>query len=63
MIISYKFRQSSNFWYLTGIEEQDAAVILQKTSGGKGYKMYLCVKEKDTYDELWHGARYELLYH
>ncbi|CAE6439713.1 unnamed protein product [Rhizoctonia solani] len=55
--IFYKFRQSSNFWYLTGIEEQDAAVILQKTSDGRGYKMYLCVKEKDPYDELWHGAR------
>ncbi|CAE6472060.1 unnamed protein product [Rhizoctonia solani] len=53
----YKFRQSSNFWYLTGIEEQDAAIILQKTSSGKGYKMYLFVKEKDPYDELWHGAR------
>ncbi|EUC56269.1 Xaa-pro aminopeptidase [Rhizoctonia solani AG-3 Rhs1AP] len=53
----YKFRQSSNFWYLTGIEEQDAAVMLQKISDGKGYKMYLCVKEKDPYDELWHGAR------
>ncbi|KAH7344152.1 peptidase M24 [Rhizoctonia solani] len=53
----YKFRQSSNFWYLTGIEEQDAAAILQKTSDQTGYKMYLCVKEKDPYDELWHGAR------
>ncbi|CAE7216626.1 unnamed protein product [Rhizoctonia solani] len=55
--IFYKFRQSSNFWYLTGIEEQDAAMILQKTPDRKGYKMYLCVKEKDPYDELWHGAR------
>ncbi|KAJ1308278.1 hypothetical protein OPQ81_003993 [Rhizoctonia solani] len=55
--IFYKFRQSSNFWYLTGIEEQDSAVILQKTPDAKGYKMYLCVKEKDPYDELWHGAR------
>jgi hypothetical protein len=43
---------------LTGIEEQDAVIILQKTSNEKGHKMYLCVKEKDPYDELWHGPRY-----
>ncbi|ELU37364.1 peptidase M24 [Rhizoctonia solani AG-1 IA] len=53
----YKFRQSSNFWYLTGIEEQDAAILLQKTSSGKGHKTYLFVKDKDPYDELWHGPR------
>lgn len=56
---SYKFRQSSNFWYLTGIEEQEAAIILQKTSEGKGHKMWLFVQERDAYDELWHGPRYE----
>ncbi|CAE6426540.1 unnamed protein product, partial [Rhizoctonia solani] len=55
--IFYKFRQSSNFWYLTGIEEQDAAILLQKTSSGKGHKTYLFVKDKDPYDELWHGPR------
>lgn len=25
---SYKFRQASDFWYLTGFDEPDAAVIL-----------------------------------
>lgn len=25
---SYRFRQSSDFWYLTGFEEPDSAVIL-----------------------------------
>ena len=25
---SYKFRQASDFWYLTGFEEPDAALIL-----------------------------------
>jgi hypothetical protein len=25
---SYKFRQASNFWYLTGFEEPDSMLIL-----------------------------------
>lgn len=25
---SYKFRQASDFWYLTGFEEPDAALVL-----------------------------------
>ena len=29
--IFYKFRQESNFWYLTGMQEPDAALVLEKT--------------------------------
>lgn len=32
MPYSYKFRQASDFWYLTGFEEPDAAVILGELS-------------------------------
>jgi hypothetical protein len=28
---SYKFRQASDFWYLTGFEEPDSALILGKS--------------------------------
>ncbi|KAF8604460.1 peptidase M24 [Ceratobasidium sp. AG-I] len=55
--IFYKFRQASCFWYLTGIEEQDSAILLEKTSDAKGYRMHLFVKERDSYDELWNGPR------
>ena len=28
-ISSYKYRQASDFWYLTGFEEPDSAVVLR----------------------------------
>ncbi|BGP15230.1 aminopeptidase [Rhodosporidiobolus nylandii] len=55
--IFYRFRPRSNFWYLTGFEEPDSALVLQKDSSAKGYKMTLLVRPKDSYDELWNGAR------
>ncbi|KZO93766.1 peptidase M24 [Calocera viscosa TUFC12733] len=54
--IFYKFRQASDFWYLTGFEEPDSAVILEKTSDSKGYRMSLFLRPKDKYHELWEGA-------
>ena len=27
--LSYKYRQASDFWYLTGFEEPDSAVVLR----------------------------------
>lgn len=61
LLSSYKFRQASCFWYLTGIEEQDSAILLEKTSDVQGYRMHLFVKERDAYDELWNGPRYAAL--
>ncbi|GAA5975246.1 hypothetical protein JCM11641_004408 [Rhodosporidiobolus odoratus] len=55
--IFYRFRQRSNFWYLTGFEEPDSALILQKDSSSEGYRMTMFVQPKDSYDELWNGAR------
>ncbi|GAA6012092.1 hypothetical protein JCM10207_005125 [Rhodosporidiobolus poonsookiae] len=55
--IFYRFRQRSNFWYLTGFEEPDSALILQKDSSPKGYQMTLFVRPKDSYEELWNGPR------
>ncbi|CEL62250.1 X-Pro aminopeptidase [Rhizoctonia solani AG-1 IB] len=43
---------SGNILYL-----QISSIIEFLTSNEKGHKMYLCVKEKDPYDELWHGPR------
>ncbi|GAA5832022.1 hypothetical protein JCM3766R1_003690 [Sporobolomyces carnicolor] len=55
--IFYKFRQRSNLWYLTGWEEPDSVLILEKTSTTEGYKMTMFVRPKDPYDESWNGPR------
>ncbi|KAG6889042.1 hypothetical protein C0995_004325 [Termitomyces sp. Mi166 len=55
--IFYKYRQASNFWYLTGFDEPDSAVILEKTSSSRGYQMTLFCKGKDPAKEKWDGAR------
>ncbi|KAI0751632.1 peptidase M24, structural domain-containing protein [Daedaleopsis nitida] len=56
--IFYKFRQSSDFWYLTGFDEPDAAVILEKQpSNPRGYYMYMFSAGTDTMKEKWDGAR------
>ncbi|KAM0749701.1 Creatinase/aminopeptidase [Meredithblackwellia eburnea MCA 4105] len=53
--IFYKFRQATNFWYLTGWEEPDSFLVLGDDA--KGYKMTLFSPQKNPYDEMWHGAR------
>ncbi|KAF9782088.1 peptidase M24 [Thelephora terrestris] len=54
---SYKFRQASDFWYLTGFDEPDAAVILEKASSQRGYKMSLFSSGSNQEKEKWDGAR------
>lgn len=54
---SYKFRQASDFWYLTGFEEPDAAVILEKTSSSRGYRMTLFCHGSDPEQAQWDGAK------
>ncbi|TFK43119.1 peptidase M24 [Crucibulum laeve] len=56
--IFYKYRQNSDFWYLTGFEEPDSAVILEKSpSTSQGYTMTLFSTGKDSSKEKWDGAR------
>ncbi|TBU27708.1 peptidase M24, structural domain-containing protein [Dichomitus squalens] len=55
---NYKFRQSSDFWYLTGFDEPDAAVILEKRpSSPRGYYMRMFSVGTDPAKEKWDGAR------
>ncbi|TDL29014.1 peptidase M24 [Rickenella mellea] len=58
--IFYKFRQASDFWYLTGFEEPESAIILEKTSDSKGYRMTMFSQGKDAAKEKWEGARADL---
>ncbi|KAF8485194.1 peptidase M24 [Russula ochroleuca] len=54
--IFYKFRQASDFWYLTGFEEPDSALILEKNSSPRGFRMLLYSTGKDPSKEKWDGA-------
>ncbi|KDQ14198.1 hypothetical protein BOTBODRAFT_132675 [Botryobasidium botryosum FD-172 SS1] len=55
--IFYKYRQASELWYLTGLQETESAVVLEKDSSSRGYKMTLFVQSKDQRKELWEGPR------
>lgn len=51
----YPYRQNSNFYYLSGLEEDNAALLLLKTK--EGVASYLFVIKKDPQMELWNGKR------
>lgn len=49
--VEYKFRQDSDYYYLTGIEESDGILILKNS-----YKsIFVLPKDKDK--EIWTGIR------
>ena len=51
--VNYSFRQNSNFYYLTGLDEHDAALVLLKDKG-KLRSIIFC--QDKIYDyEVWHG--------
>lgn len=51
----YPYRQDSNFFYLTGFEEDNALLVLVK--GSNDTKSILFVQPKDETMELWSGKR------
>lgn len=57
--VHYPFRQDSHFFYLTGLEEADACIVLapSKTKPG-GYKFVLFLQPRDPEREMWEGERY-----
>lgn len=56
--IFYKFRQSTDFFYLTGFHEPDSILVLEsKPSIPRGYTYTLYVPPKDAHEEQWEGAR------
>ncbi|KAH9843656.1 peptidase M24 [Rhodofomes roseus] len=54
---AYKFRQDSDFWYLTGFEEPGAAFIMEKDSSSRGYRMTLFHTPSTPSTAQWDGAR------
>jgi len=51
----YRFRQSSDFLYLSGLNEPDACLVLVKTE--EAQKSILFNRAKDKLEEIWHGYR------
>ncbi len=50
---SYPFRQDSNFWYLTGINEPDCVLVVDTKKG----KSILVIPELNDYQKEWDGDR------
>src|SRR5688572_19291155 len=51
----FKFRQDSDFWYLTGFPEPDAVAVISP-SAKKPYTLY--VRPRNIEMETWFGRRY-----
>ena len=47
----FPFRQESNFWYLTGVNEPDCAMLLDLNKE----EYHLFVPERDAQYAVWHG--------
>ncbi|OZJ02425.1 hypothetical protein BZG36_04831, partial [Bifiguratus adelaidae] len=55
--VFYPFHQNTDFYYLTGFNEPDSAVILEHDNSERGYKMTMFVPPKTAEAELWDGPR------
>jgi Xaa-Pro aminopeptidase len=51
----YKFRQDSDFWYLTGFPEPDAVAVIDPQNKKAPYTLY--VRPRDPLMETWFGRR------
>ena len=52
---TYPFRQNSYFWYLTGFNEPNAALLLLKTEQAE--KAIIFLRPRDPLLETWNGSR------
>ena len=53
--VEYRFRQDSDFYYLSGFAEPDAVAVL--APGRDNGEYILFCRERDIEQELWHGSR------
>ena len=54
--VEHKFRQDSDFYYLSGFSEPEAVVVL--IPGRKQAQYILFCRERDKVKEIWNGYRY-----
>ncbi|KJZ74648.1 hypothetical protein HIM_05998 [Hirsutella minnesotensis 3608] len=56
--VFHPYRQESNFFWLTGWNEDEAVAVIEKTGPELGdYRFRMFVKRKDPRDEQWSGFR------
>lgn len=53
--VNYEFRQSSDFFFLTGFDEPDAVAILNPAHAKERYVLF--VRPRDREMEIWNGRR------
>ncbi len=53
----YKFRPTSDFWYLTGLNEPGACLVLLPGEHGEEHRAVLFLRERDKLREIWDGRR------
>ena len=53
----YRFRPTSDFWYLTGFEEPGACLVLLPGVDGGEHRAVLFLRERDKLREIWDGRR------
>jgi Xaa-Pro aminopeptidase len=51
------FLQESNFYYLSGCREPDAALLIEPASGGRPYRETLFLTKSSTAAQEWNGRR------
>uniref|UniRef100_A0A6B2L4M3 Aminopeptidase P N-terminal domain-containing protein n=2 Tax=Arcella intermedia TaxID=1963864 RepID=A0A6B2L4M3_9EUKA len=51
--IPYRYRQNTNFLYLSGFHEPSSVLVLEKRNGNPYFLLF--VKPRDPHTELWHG--------
>src|SRR6185369_4335591 len=51
--VNYPYRQDSNFFYLTGIEQPESIVVI--LPGNKTQKEFLFIRPRDAIREYWKG--------
>lgn len=56
--VFYPFQQSNNFFYLSGWNEPDSVMVLEKpTNNLEDVVFHMIVQPKDSFAEQWEGAR------
>src|SRR5881397_4113393 len=53
--VSYEFRQSSDFFFLTGFDEPDAVAVINPAHAKERFVLF--VRPRDREMEIWNGRR------
>jgi Xaa-Pro aminopeptidase len=56
---NFPFRQDSNFFYLTGIEQERSVLLLFPNCPNPSYKEVLFLRPTDEHTLIWEGKRYD----